>query len=154
MSLVTRSGTNKYHGSAYEYYRPTNTVANNWFNKQAEIAAGEPNIPPNIFATPSAARSGRPFRRTSSSTLFAYEGQRTAESQQVTQEVPTAAFRSGQLTYVAAGGSTESLDRRRTSPRWIPIVPPMASCPLGAGVNPAALAYYALLPAAEHFGAQ
>ena len=33
VSLVTRSGTNAYHGSVYEYYRPTNTVANDWFNK-------------------------------------------------------------------------------------------------------------------------
>src|SRR5271156_6753212 len=34
VSVVTRSGSNKMHGSAYEYYRPTNTVANGWFNKQ------------------------------------------------------------------------------------------------------------------------
>ena len=33
VSLVTKSGTNKFHGAAYEYNRPTITVANDWFNK-------------------------------------------------------------------------------------------------------------------------
>ncbi len=50
VSLVTRSGTNAYHGSVYEYYRPTNTVANDWFNKQAEISSGEPDTPPKLLA--------------------------------------------------------------------------------------------------------
>ena len=36
VSMVTKSGTNKFHGAAYEYNRPTITVANDWFNKQAE----------------------------------------------------------------------------------------------------------------------
>jgi hypothetical protein len=48
ISLVTRSGTNKLHGSAYEYYRPTNTVANNWLNKQAQYESGLPNRPPKL----------------------------------------------------------------------------------------------------------
>ena len=37
VSMVTKSGTNRFHGAAYEYNRPTITVANDWFNKQAEI---------------------------------------------------------------------------------------------------------------------
>jgi len=28
VSLITKKGTNKFHGAAYEYYRPTNTVSN------------------------------------------------------------------------------------------------------------------------------
>jgi hypothetical protein len=42
---MTKSGGNAYHGSAYEYYRPTNTVANEWFNKYTQLYLGEPNIP-------------------------------------------------------------------------------------------------------------
>ena len=34
VSLITKKGTNKYHGAAYEYYRPTNTVSNSWFLKE------------------------------------------------------------------------------------------------------------------------
>jgi len=39
VNLVTKSGTNKYHGALYEYYRPTNTVANSFFNKYDELAS-------------------------------------------------------------------------------------------------------------------
>src|SRR4029077_2020438 len=42
VNLVTKSGTNVFHGSGYEYYRPNFTVANDWFNKQAELNAGLP----------------------------------------------------------------------------------------------------------------
>jgi hypothetical protein len=37
VSLVTKSGTNNFHGSAYEYHRNTATSANDYFNKQAQI---------------------------------------------------------------------------------------------------------------------
>ena len=33
VALVTKSGTNSFHGSVFEYNRNTFTVANNWFNK-------------------------------------------------------------------------------------------------------------------------
>jgi len=33
VSLVTKSGTNSFHGSLYEYHRPSNMVANDWFIK-------------------------------------------------------------------------------------------------------------------------
>ena len=52
VSLITKSGTNKFHGSLYEYNRNTIATANNWFNKQAELREGLPNIPGNSFATP------------------------------------------------------------------------------------------------------
>ncbi len=38
VSLVTRSGSNTFHGSAYEYMRNKVTAANNWFNNRAGIA--------------------------------------------------------------------------------------------------------------------
>ena len=49
VNLVTKSGTNSFHGSLYEYHRPSFTVANDWFNKQAELNAGLPNVPRHIL---------------------------------------------------------------------------------------------------------
>ncbi|MGC1490447.1 MAG: carboxypeptidase-like regulatory domain-containing protein, partial [Candidatus Acidiferrum sp.] len=46
VALVTKSGTNSFHGSVYEYMRNTYTSANDYFNKQAELESGEPNTPP------------------------------------------------------------------------------------------------------------
>ena len=37
VTLVTKSGTNLLHGSAYEYHRNTPRLANNWFNNRAGI---------------------------------------------------------------------------------------------------------------------
>ncbi len=145
VSLVTRSGTNTYHGSVYEYYRPTNTVANDWFNKQAEISADEPNIAPKELRNTFGGSFGAPIQKDKLFYFVAYEGQRTAEDQQVTQEVPMASFRAGNLTYVSAGGTTT------LNPSQIAFMDPNCSangsCPLGPGVNPAAESYYAQLPA-------
>jgi hypothetical protein len=145
VSLVTRSGTNKYHGSVYEYYRPTNTVANNWFEKQSEIAAGLPNVAPKYLRNTFGGSFGAPIQKDKLFYFVAYEGQRTAESQQETQEVPSAAFRNGALTYVAAGGSTFALNPAEIA-KMDPNCSHNGSCPLGPGVNSAAEAYYAQLP--------
>jgi hypothetical protein len=146
VSLVTRSGTNAYHGSLYEYYRPTNTVANNWFNKQAEIASGEPNVAPKFLRNTFGGSFGAPIKKDKLFYFAAYEGQRTAEDEQVTQEVPMAGFRSGNLTYLNASGTTTTLN----APQIASMDPNCASngaCPLGPGVDPAVEAYYAKLPA-------
>ena len=63
VAVVTRSGTNSIHGSAYEYYRPTNTVANDWFNKQAELQTGEPNVPGKYLRNTFGASIGGPIKR-------------------------------------------------------------------------------------------
>jgi hypothetical protein len=145
VSLVTRSGTNAYHGSVYEYYRPTNTVANNWFNKQAEIGSGEPNVAPKLLRNTFGGSFGAPIKKDKIFYFVAFEGQRTAEDQQVTQEVPMAAFRSGDLTYINSSGTTTLL-----APAQIASMDPncaaYGSCSLGRGVDPAAEAYYAKLP--------
>src|SRR5207245_3243600 len=45
VALVTKSGTNNLHGSAYEYHRNTITSANDYFVKNAETLSGSPNVP-------------------------------------------------------------------------------------------------------------
>jgi len=43
--VATKSGTSTFHGGVYEFDRNTALNANDFFNKQAQIAAGEPNTP-------------------------------------------------------------------------------------------------------------
>ena len=61
VSLVTKSGTNKLHGSLYEYHRPSNTVANDWFVKNEQAADGSPNRPTKYIVNTFGGSVGGPF---------------------------------------------------------------------------------------------
>lgn len=100
MNLVTKSGTNSFHGSIYEYNRPTFDVANDWFNKQSEIEAGQPNRPQHILRNTFGGTIGGPIKKDRLFFFAAFEGQRTAEQQQTTRIVPTASLRDGMIKYL------------------------------------------------------
>src|SRR5580658_5298757 len=145
VSLVTRSGTNRLHGSAYEYYRPTNTVANDWFNKESQISNGLPNIPGKYLRNTFGASVGGPIRKDKLFYFLTFEGQDIAESQQVTNTVPSAAFRQGNLSYVNSTGAVTTLNPSQIA-GMDPNCYANGSCPLGAGVNSAVLSYFAKFP--------
>jgi len=89
VSLVTKSGTNVYHGSAYEYYRDPGTTSNNWFNKQAELNSGEPNIAAKVLEHTYGASLGLPIKKDKLFFFGAYEGFRQASDILVSQTVPS-----------------------------------------------------------------
>jgi hypothetical protein len=148
IALVTRSGTNHWHGSAYEYFRPTNTVANNWFNKQAQLESGEANRPPKLLRNTFGGSLGGPLKKDKFFFFGAYEAQKLAESSTVTNEVPTASFLAGNLTYLNAAGNTTTLGSSDLA-RIDPNCSASGSCPLGPGANPAVLSYLSQYPAAN-----
>ena len=100
VNLVTKSGTNNFHGSVYEYHRPTIGVANDWFNKQAELKSGLPNIPQHILRNTFGGTIGGPIKKDRLFFFAAYEGQRTADQIQVGRVVPSASMKAGQLKYL------------------------------------------------------
>jgi hypothetical protein len=100
MNLVTKSGTNFIHGSVYEYNRPTFDVANDWFNKAAEIQSQLPNVPQHKVRNTFGGAVGGPIKKDRLFFFAAFEGQRTAEQEQITRIVPTASLRQGILTYL------------------------------------------------------
>jgi hypothetical protein len=63
MSLVTKSGTNKLHGALYEYDRPTNTVAKDFFNKNKQLASDEPNLPQKYLLNTFGGSVGGPIKK-------------------------------------------------------------------------------------------
>src|ERR1019366_5154089 len=63
VSLVTRSGTNRPHGSLYEYNRSSLGEANDWFNKQAELSSGLPNVPGKLIRNTFGASLGGPIKK-------------------------------------------------------------------------------------------
>ena len=105
VNLVTKSGTNAFHGSGYEYYRPNFTVANDWFNKQSELSNNEPNVPGFVLRNTFGGTFGGPIKKDRLFFFMAYEGQRTSDQQQVTREVPTLSMQEGYLKYLCDPGS-------------------------------------------------
>ncbi len=100
VNMVTKSGTNAIHGSVYEYHRPSFTVANDWFIKQAELSSGLPNVPEHILRNTFGGTIGGPIKKDRLFYFAAYEGQRTADQVPTTRAVPTQSLRDGYLTYL------------------------------------------------------
>ena len=148
VTLVTKSGTNQFHGSAYEYYRNRYFAANDWFTKQAQAKQGQPNKPGQLTRNTFGGTIGGPILKDKVFFFFNYEGQRTRESASVTQEVPTAAYRQGILQYKDASGAVKSLSPSQVGTLDAPCVA-NGVCPNGPGPNAAILAYFAQLPVAN-----
>jgi len=108
VSLVTKSGTNEFHGSAYEYMRNTYTSANDYFNKQAELESGQPNTPPKLIRNIFGASVGGPIKKDRVFLFLNFEGTRRAEAQVQTTAVPSDTLRDGVVEYPCAGTTTET----------------------------------------------
>jgi hypothetical protein len=154
VSLVTKSGTNKFHGAAYEYNRPTITVANDFFNKQAQLNSGQANRPGKLIRNIFGGDVGGPILKDKLFFFANYEGSRLAESAPVSRTVPTAAYQQGIFQYVgdAASGATET--QTLTPAQLSALDAGCAVCnsaayPAGPGANPNALAYFNSMPAAN-----
>ncbi|MBA3242175.1 MAG: carboxypeptidase regulatory-like domain-containing protein, partial [Acidobacteria bacterium] len=85
VSLVTKSGTNEFHGSLYHFHRNTVTTANDWFNNalgrdaNGEPLAKRPKLLRNIFG----GSLGGPIVRDRLFFFYSYEGRRDAAEQSV-----------------------------------------------------------------------
>ncbi len=147
VSMVTKSGTNQFHGSVYEYNRNTFTVANDWFNKQAQESQGLPNIPGKLIRNTFGGSLGGPVKKNKLFFFGNYEGQRTAENRQVTRTVPTASFQQGLITYLN-NGNVVTLNQGQIA-AMDPNCGGNGTCPWGAGVDPNMLAVLNQYPAAN-----
>ncbi|MGA8530667.1 MAG: TonB-dependent receptor [Acidobacteriaceae bacterium] len=157
VSLITKSGTNKFHGAAYEYNRPTMTVSNNYFNKQSELSSGQANVAPKLIRNIFGADLGGPIFKDKLFFFGNYEGTRQAEDQEVIRTVATSSYLAGNLTYLgddASGnvvpvtlspGQVATLDNGCIAAGGCE----NAQYTAGPGPNQNALAYFASEPAAN-----
>jgi hypothetical protein len=151
ISMVTKSGTNKFHGAAYEYNRPTITVANDWFNKQAEASSNLPNIPGKLIRNIFGADFGGPIKKDKLFFFGNYEGQRLAENQQVTTTSPTASYQAGNIIYAYdPAGDTATVNASQiTQMDGGCQVCNSSAYPAPPGPNPNSLTYFNQMPAAN-----
>lgn len=94
--LVTRSGTNQFHGAAVEYHRDTDLEANNWFNNNQTPAVPRPPLIRNQFG----GNIGGPVLRNKLFFFFDYNARKDTLSNLVTRTVPLDSYRNGIVSYV------------------------------------------------------
>src|SRR6266478_2181074 len=128
VTLVTKSGTNAFHGSAYEYIRNTITSANDYLVKQSELNIGDPNKPLQLNRNIFGASVGGPLRKDRLFFFANYEGTREREQQRAERVIPTPTMCQGIFRYVNVNGGLTTLmpsDLKTLDPRGIGIDPAM-----------------------------
>jgi hypothetical protein len=136
VSLVTKSGTDQFHGSAYEYLRNTKTSANDYFVKLAELNSGQPNKPPKLNRNIYGVSLGGPILKQRFFFFVNYEGTRQREENSVVSSIPSATLRQGIIQYQNVGGGITTLTPQNIT----------ALDPLHLGPNPVMLNYFNTFP--------
>jgi hypothetical protein len=99
ISLVTKSGTNQFHGDVFGVFRPDVLGANEYFNKQSQVGNGSPNTPPSFHRYQEGAAIGGPILHNK---LFIFGDYEATQQQQFdgsnTFTVPTSAERTGDFS--------------------------------------------------------
>src|SRR5579864_1432941 len=91
VSLVTKSGTNSFHGSLYEYHRNTFTSASDYLLKEPL------KLIRNIFGV----SVGGPIQKDRLFFFVNYEGTRRNEANSAVRSIPTPSMCAGNLSYYA-----------------------------------------------------
>jgi hypothetical protein len=99
VALITKSGTNVFHGSAYENLRNTVTSANDYLVKQSELNIGAPNKPLRLNRNIFGASVGGPLRKDRLFFFTNYEGTREREEQRAERVIPTPSLCQGIFRY-------------------------------------------------------
>jgi len=138
VTLVTKSGTNQFHGSLYEYLRNTATSANDYLVKTAELLDGQPNKPLKLDRNIFGVSVGGPIKKDRLFFFANYEGTRQREENSTVRSIPTVAMRDGVIRYLCTETTSGALNT--------------AACPGGevTGLSGASYAvapgYYGLSP--------
>jgi hypothetical protein len=136
--LVTKSGTNKFHGNLNEYHRDTSTVANIWFNN----LNGIPRTP--LIHNQFGGDIGGPVKRNKLFFYFDWADSRIIQSSTGEQTVPLADFRAGNLNYINSGSGCLGSSRKDTTPGCITTLTAaqiIALDPAGIGMDSALISY-------------
>ncbi len=110
VNLSTKSGTNNWHGSVYEYFRNKVLNTNEYFNKQAELSSGLSNTPPPWVQNQYGFEVGGPVIKNKTFFYTSWEQYRQRTGSPFTTTIPTPAELTGDFSALctastAAGGA-------------------------------------------------
>ncbi len=163
VSLVTKSGTNNFHGSLYEYNRNTATSANDYFVQRAELSSGKPNIPPKLIRNIFGGSLGGPIRKDRFFFFVNYEGSRQREEASIIRIVPSDNLRKGMIQYRCltsdpnCATSNPNVSVVNNANPALGLVATLTQAqikamdPLGLGVNQVMLTYFNKFPEPNDF---
>ena len=121
IAQITKSGTNQFHGSLYEYHRNTVGTANDFFNNKAGryvatdeavlrglAKVGDEKVPrPKLLRNNFGGTIGGPIKKDRLFFFFNYEGFREAKGTSVVRQVPLATYGAGVIRYKTANGASD-----------------------------------------------
>ena len=132
IELITKSGTNEFHGSLREYNRTAATAANSFFNNKNGIE--RPQLTRNQFGgsiggpvyLPRFGEGGAGYwsGKDRMFFFFDYEARRDAQGQSYSRIVPLPHLRNGGLAFVNRNPGCTSSARLATAPQCITILTP------------------------------
>ena len=155
VSLITRSGTNQFDGSAYWTFRRTATSTNEYFLELSQEAAGQESKAPKLDKDIFGGSFGGPLRRNRVFFFANVEQLKEQSEAPVLRNVPSNSMRDGVLLYQCAtagacpGGSVRGATGNHTVPAgWYGMTPAEIAAidPLGIGPSQAALQYFRQFP--------
>lgn len=122
--LVTKSGTNQFHGNINEYHRDPSLVANSWFSNNASPIVPRNHLIQNQFG----GNIGGPVLRNKLFFFFDFNDSRIISSSLVQRTVPLDNLRNGNIGYLNSAGGISYLSPAQvqaldpagigTSPTW------------------------------------
>jgi hypothetical protein len=142
VNLITKSGTNNWHGAGFEFYRSRGFTANDWFNNHSVPEVPRTPLVRNTFG----GALGGPIVKNKAFFFYSYEGRHDASGQSVSTIVPLASLGAGTLNYeFCANPSCTSTGIHNLD------LPTMQQILSNTGINPLALT--ALADAASKYPA-
>lgn len=136
VQMVTRSGSNQFHGAVYEYLQNNVLNANTWDRN----SSGRPN--PALRDNRFGGRIGGPIWKDKTFFFVHYEGRRFVSSTDITRRVPSDLMKAGVLQF---GGQAYNLNPNPVTVNGV-TYPGTNLDPRGLGLNPAIAAVWALEP--------
>jgi hypothetical protein len=122
VQLITRSGSNHYHGNAFDYLRNTDLNANDFFNNSSGVA--RPVFIQNLFG----GSFGGPIKHNKLFIFGNYQGKRTAQQLVRARLVPSDLMKQGIFQWIAPGSTTvQQFNLLTSDPRHLGIDPSMAA---------------------------
>jgi hypothetical protein len=126
VSLVTKSGSNEFHGAGFEFYRTKVFAANDFFNNKAGVE--KPALIRHTFG----GALGGPIKKDRAFFFYSFEGDRIITSVTELRDVPLASLGQGLVRYRNPSGGITTL----TTAQLNTIFP-------AVGINPTAVAVLA-----------